>query len=165
MLSLGPRRRAIARAHLAAFAAAALLAGCANINELGDATLYDATSDARSERSDGAGRWKLSLGPGADNIDTRLLYRAAIHAKAGGYSHVQVYGYGPLGDGGGVEIRTQGTSDSAPPPQCFTSPENRGRCATWNAEEVIATRGRTLGRSPALIETDLADAREAEPTP
>ena len=140
--------------------AALLLAGCADINDGIDA----ATSSTPRETRNGGGSWTMSIGNFSRNADALLLYRAAVHAKAEGYPYFQIVDYE---DGNGTSaigtwLRSQGVGDPPPELKCLAEGTHRAHCATWNTDAILKSHGRILGKTPAVVEGDVAMARRLE---
>lgn len=100
------------------------------------------------------------LGMFSENADVTLLYRGAVHARAAGYSHFQVIDYEGRTDG--TTLRTHSINDPATPLKCAAAPDFKANCATWNAEQILATRGKLLGKTPAQIEQEVELERQRE---
>ena len=136
----------------AALAAATLLGGCEGINESIDSVSATSPRETRLARD----RWTLSIGMFGENGDVKLLYRAAVLARAAGYSHFQIVDY----SGGNSAIQVVGINDPKTPMHCLASKDYAAHCATWNSDEVLASRGKMLGKNEPMIQYDLEAARQ-----
>jgi hypothetical protein len=145
---------------LAALAAALLLAGCAAINE----SIDSATSSTPRETQGGPGGWTMTIGNFTANADALLLYRAAVHAKAEGYPNFQIVDYedGNGSSAVGIWLRSQGVGDPAPPLTCLAEGAFRAHCATWKTDAILKSHGRILGKTPLVVEGDVAMARRLD---
>lgn len=145
---------------LAALAAAALLTGCAAINE----SIDSATSSTPRETRNPSGGWTLTIGNFAGNADVLLLYRAAVHARAEGYPNFQIVDYedGNGSSAVGIWLRSQGVGEPAPALNCLAVGVYRAHCATWGTEAILKSHGRILGKTPAVVDGDVAMARRLD---
>lgn len=140
--------------------AALLLTGCAAINE----GIDSATSTTPRETRNGPGSWTMTIGNFAGNGDVTLLYRAAVHAKAEGYPNFQIVDYedGNGSSAVGTWLRSQGVGEPAPPINCAAVGVYRAHCATWGTDAILASHGRILGKTPAVVDGDVAMERRLD---
>lgn len=150
----------------ALLAAALLVTGCSNLNEGIDESLRSVgaigTTNGIALTRPGPGRWIMTINMFQSNADMKALYRAAILAKAAGYSHYQVVDYEDGAERGSTRIAIVGVNDAAAPLDCRADTEGKPHCATWGVDERIATLGPRLGHTPALIAKEVEEAKAAE---
>ena len=105
----------------------------------------------------------MTIGNFTGNADV-LLYRAAVHAKAEGYPNFQIVDYedGNGSSAVGIRLRSQGLGEPAPPLNCVAVGAYRAHCATWGNDAILKSHGRILGKTPAVVEGDVAMARRLD---
>ncbi|MES2442093.1 MAG: hypothetical protein V4574_04625 [Pseudomonadota bacterium] len=140
---------------LTALAAATLLGGCEGINDSIDSVSATAPREVRLT----ADSWTLTVGMFGENGDVKILYRAAVLAKAAGYSHFQVVDYS---GGSSTTVQFRGVNDAQAPLHCVANDAYRAHCATWNSDRILASRGKMLGKNEPMIQYDIEAARQLD---